>query len=137
MSDEQNKTPGDASALLPTVGLGGVQGFEQVKIRGNRLDNLSEAQAQTRQIISYRARFSDTFSDAVLWMCSTGTFSRLTVLLVEAPQVPPIYPLGFFLAVIIIGGVVAIDSVRKFPTLLPAFALRGVYVVVGLLSTLL
>jgi hypothetical protein len=115
----------------------GVQGFEQVKIRGNRLDNLTEAQNQTRQIISYRARFSDTISDAVLWCCASGAISRLTLLLVEAPQVPPVYPLGFFLAVVVIGGVVTVDSVRKYPTLLPAFALRGFYVVAGLLSTLL
>lgn len=136
MSDEKT-TPGSADALLPTVGFGGVKGYEQVEVKGNRLDNLAEAQAQTRQIIAYRARFSDTFSDAVLWCCASGTASRLVLITVRNEAIPPIYPLGAFILVVLVGGVIGFDTIRRYPAAAPAAALRGFYLVFGLLSTLL
>lgn len=136
MSDEQKTTPGDASALLPTVGPMGVQGFEQVQVKGNRLDNLHEAHTQTRQIIAYRARWSDTFSDAILWCCASGALSRGVLLAVQNPAIAPIYPLGFLALVVIIGAVVIMDTVKRYPQLAPSLALRAAYVVAGLLSTL-
>jgi len=135
MSDE-NPTPGDASALLPTVGALGVQGYEQIQVKGNRLDNLNEAHTQTRQIIAYRARWSDTFSDAVLWCCASGAISRLVLMTVRNPAIAPIYPLGFLFLIVITGAVVLVDTVKRYPQLTPALVLRGVYVVAGLLSTL-
>lgn len=138
MSNGQtDNTPGSADALLPTVGLGGVKGYEQIQVKGNRLDNLSEAHAQTRQIIAYRARWSDTFSDAVLWVCSSGALSRLVLVTVRSGAIAPIYPIGIFILVVLVGGVVCLDTVRRHPNLSPSFALRGFYVVSGLLSTVL
>lgn len=136
MSDSENTTPGEASALLPTVSFGGVQGYEQVQVRGNRHDNLHEAHSQTRQIIAYRARWSDTFSDAILWCCASGAVSRLVLLAVQHPAIAPIYPLGCLALVVIIGAVVIADTVKRYPQLAPAVALRAAYVVAGLLSTL-
>lgn len=132
-----DNTPGSADALLPVVGMNGAQGFENVQIRGNRLDNHTESLSQARQIISYRARFSDTFSDAVLWCCASGAISRALLLMVRSGNIPPIYPLGIGLGVVIIGGIIFLDTVKRYPALAPAAGLRGLYVVFGLLSTAL
>jgi hypothetical protein len=137
MSDKDKTTPGDASALLPTVGPMGVQGFEQVQVKGNRLDNLSEANAQTRQMVAYRSRWSDTFSDAILWCCASGALTRLVLMMIRNVAIAPIYPLGFLTLVIVIGVVVMADTLNRFPELAPSVALRAFYVIAGLLSTLL
>lgn len=136
MSEQTDNTPGSANAILPTVGFGGVKGFEQVEVKGNRLDNPSETWSQTRQILSYRSRWSDTFSDAVLWVCSSGALSRMMLIAVRN-GVPPIYPWGIFGFVCIIGFVVSLDTVKRYPNLAPSFGLRGAYIVCGLLSTVI
>lgn len=137
MASANENTPGSAEAILPTVGMNGMQGFESVEVKGNRLDNLTEAHAQTRQILAYRARFSDTFSDAVLWCAASGAISRLALLLVQGGIVAPIYPLATLAIVVVVGGVVVRDTLARYPQLFPSVVLRGFYVCAGLLSTVI
>ncbi len=135
MPDEQ--TPGTADAILPVAGPLGQRGYEEVEIRGNREDNQTEALRQHRQILAYRARFSDTLSDAVLWVAVVAAVLRGVVVVIRSGVIAPIYPIGLLLLLTVPTLLIAWDTIQRYPTLRTACCLRVGYVLGGVAIALL
>lgn len=134
MADEI--APNSEKAVVPVVGALGQRGYEEIKVTGNRLDNHTEALRQHRQIISYQARWSANAADVALWITSVAVFVRGILLLVQMGTLAPVYPLGALVLVGVPFLVVSFDTVKRYPALRSAFLLRLLYVIFGILISL-